>query len=98
MSLEWLYDEHPDAEDGDEIMETSELGIEKHYIFSDGEWGEVYSDPGWDHIYDGDGSCVSCPNCNSGELRYHNGQGCCLDCDSVFSDDELNDLEPAWHT
>ena len=98
MDLSVLYDEIKNPEEGDEFTQTSELGIEKHYVFSNGEWGEVYEDPGWEYVYDDEGSCVHCPFCGS-ELRYNNGQGCCPDCDSTFTDEDLTrETGGEWHT
>ena len=51
----------------------------------DEEW-EEFEDPGYDYVYDEDGSCVSCPCCGAPELR-HNGITCiCIECESTFSD------------
>ena len=43
------------------------------------------------------GNSVSCPNCNAEELR-HNGVSCiCIECDSTFSDQEIEDYAGPWH-
>ena len=57
---------------------------------------EEYDDPGWDFVYTEDGDTVSCPNCGAEELRY---DGCCchcLECDSEFSDQEIEDYAGPW--
>lgn len=76
----------------------SDLGIEKH-IFPDGT--EHYEDPGWGYVYTKeDEYSVTCPNCRDEELRYHNGRGCCPNCDSTFTDDEIDSFvgEEWFHT
>ena len=55
------------------------------------------ADPGYDYVYDEYGNSVSCPFCNAEELR-HNGVSCiCIECDSTFSDQEIEDYAGPWH-
>lgn len=58
---------------------------------------EEYQDPGWDYVYDENGNSISCPNCDAEELRFHNGQCCCIECDSTFTDQEIEDYAGPWH-
>ncbi len=56
---------------------------------------EEYVDPGYDYLYTDDGDTISCPNCGS-DLRYNNGC-CCIECDSTFTDQEIDDYAGPWH-
>ncbi len=88
-----------EPEDGEMETYISDLGIEKHRIYDEIlGWSESYADPMWEYIYTSDGNTVCCPNCGEDDLRYHNGRGCCLECDSTFSDDEISDyIDEEWH-
>lgn len=57
---------------------------------------EEYVDPGYDYVYDEDGNSVSCPCCGAEELRYNNGC-CCIECESEFTDQEIEDYAGPWH-
>lgn len=57
---------------------------------------EELVDPGYEYVYDEDGNNVSCPCCGAEELRYH--VGCyCIECESTFSDQEIEDYAGPWH-
>ena len=96
---EYGYEEYEEPEEGEEITTTDEWGIVRHSIYLGGEWNEGYDDPGWDYVYDEDGNSVSCPNygCGAEELRYHNGQCCCIECMNTFTDEEIEDYAGPWH-
>lgn len=57
---------------------------------------EDYVDPGYEYVYDEDGNSVSCPHCGAEELRYNFGC-CCIECESTFTDQEIEDYAGPWH-
>ena len=77
---------------------VSPLGITKHRLCTedDDERVEIYEDPGWEYVYNEYEDSVSCPVCGNSELRYHNGQCCCIECDSIFTDQEIDDWADEW--
>lgn len=105
MSWDYVYDEdeeyeveemEDEPEEGEEMTELSDLGVELNYEYRDGEWVMVgYENPSWEYLYDEDGDTIQCPSCGD-ELRYHDGQCCCISCDRVFDDDEIEDIADEW--
>ena len=82
----------------DEFVDhVSPLGITKHVLYTDDGRVEFIDDPGWEYVYNEYGDTVCCPVCDCDELRYHNGHCCCIECDTVFSDQEINDWADAWY-
>lgn len=70
------------------------------YCADEGAWDfdemEEVVDPGYEYVYDEYGNSVSCPCCGAEELRYNCGC-CCIECDSTFSDQEIEDYAGPWH-
>ena len=73
-----------------------EWGIKRFVSYEDGERIEGYEPPRWDHVYSEDGDAILCPNCSS-ELFFHDGECRCIECMSVFSASEIDDLEGSWY-
>ena len=88
--------EDDEPEEGTETSSIDEWGIKRFSVYHNGEWQDGYKDPGWDYVYDESDSTVLCPNC-SGELRFHNGKCCCIECMSVFSKEEIDDCAGPWY-
>ena len=99
LDLLLAHDDDGDFEPaaGSESVEISDLGVEKHSLYLDGEWVTSWNDPGWDTVYDGDDMAIDCPECGADVLHYHNGQGCCITCDATFSDEEIEEMAGSWH-
>lgn len=82
----------------DEFVDyVSPLGITKHRLYTDDGKVEFIDDPGWEYVYNEFGDSVWCPVCDCTELRYHNGHCCCIECDTVFTDQEIDDWADEWY-
>ena len=81
----------------DEFSTKDEWGVTRFFVTKDGEEYEGFEDPGWEGVYDEDGFSVACPSCGADNLRYHNGQCCCIQCMSEFSDQDITDYAGPWH-
>ncbi len=89
-------DEDEDFKEGKESeYYFSDFGVEKDPIVIGGEWVPQFEDPDWVYVYDENESSVTCPSCGD-ELRYHNGECCCINCDCAFTDDEIYDYAGPW--
>lgn len=86
------YEEQDTIEEPDEgevRTYTDEWGVTWEEVYSYGEWRSSYNDPSWDNVFDENEDYVTCPFCGEDELRYHDGEGRCISCKSVFSDEEI---------
>jgi DNA-directed RNA polymerase subunit RPC12/RpoP len=63
--------------------------IEVHVAKDGTEIFQVPIDYKWVGTEEEDG--VSCPNCAFEEIYYHNGEYICVNCESTFSEHELED-------
>ena len=69
----------PNAYDDEEEYDTEDL--------------ENYEDLNLEYVYDEDGNSVSCPTygCRCEELRWRDGECFCPECETTFSDEEIED-------
>ena len=66
------------------------------YVFKDGtEHYRVPSD--YQIVYDEYDDSVSCPHCDHEEIYYHDGEFICIECESTFTKQELDDYAGGIH-
>ena len=80
-------------EEGFEGEYVNSLGVTIYYIY-DGDDTLItgYTDPGWEHVYTAEGDGLYCPYCKDEDIRYHDGEYCCISCDLTFTEEEIDEL------